>query len=95
MAVSVRMDPLLERELDVAARRRGITKSQFIVEAVEKALGRRNPHELMQQLKANEDAQYPGAREAFADVERAYETAASRARLKARLRNKHGIGGTR
>ena len=34
MAVSVRMDPLLEKELELAARRQGITKSQFIVDAV-------------------------------------------------------------
>ncbi|MGD9550944.1 MAG: toxin-antitoxin system HicB family antitoxin [Burkholderiaceae bacterium] len=35
MAVSVRMDPLLEKELALAAKRQGITKSQFIIEAVE------------------------------------------------------------
>lgn len=46
MAVSVRMDPLLEKELEQAAKRRGITKSQFIVEAVERSLGRNNPGEL-------------------------------------------------
>lgn len=46
MAVSVRMDPLLESELAQAAKRRGISKSQFIVEAVERALGRNNPGEL-------------------------------------------------
>lgn len=46
MAVSVRMDPLLEKEMEQAAKRRGITKSQFIVEAVERALGRKNPGEL-------------------------------------------------
>jgi len=46
MAVSVRMDPLLEKEMTQAAKRRGITKSQFIVEAVERALGRNNPGEM-------------------------------------------------
>ncbi len=46
MAVSVRMDPMLEKEMEQAAKRRGITKSQFIVEAVERALGRKNPGEL-------------------------------------------------
>ena len=46
MAVSVRMDPLLEKEMAQAAKRRGITKSQFIVEAVERALGRHNPSEM-------------------------------------------------
>ncbi|WP_198970307.1 ribbon-helix-helix domain-containing protein [Xylophilus sp. ASV27] len=50
MAVSVRMDPLLEKELELAARRQGVTKSQFIVEAVERALGRKNPAALYHQV---------------------------------------------
>lgn len=95
MAVSVRMDPLLERELDAAAKRRGITKSQFIVEAVERALGRRDPYRLMQQLQAEESIKYPKAAEAFASYEQEYETDASRKQLVARLRKKHGVGGTR
>ena len=44
MAVSVRMEPLLERELEQAARRQGVTKSQFIIAAVERALGRKDVH---------------------------------------------------
>ena len=47
MAVSVRMDPTLEQELDSAAKRQGITKSQFIVDAVERALGRKDPYRLL------------------------------------------------
>ena len=53
MAVSVRMDPLLERELEAAARLQGMTKSQFIIDAVERALGRKNPYELL--LKVREE----------------------------------------
>lgn len=53
MAVSVRMDPVLERELEAAARRQGLTKSQFIVDAVERALGRKNPYDLL--LQAQEE----------------------------------------
>ena len=30
MVMSVRMDPLLEKELELAAQRQGITKSQFV-----------------------------------------------------------------
>ena len=52
MAVSVRMDPTLEQELDSAAKRQGITKSQFIVDAVERALGRKDPYRLL--LKVQE-----------------------------------------
>lgn len=48
MAVSVRMQPLLEKELELAARRQGITKSQFIILAVERALGRKDPANLYQ-----------------------------------------------
>lgn len=47
MAVSVRMDPLLEQELEHAAKRQGLTKSQFIVDAVERALGRKDPYQLL------------------------------------------------
>ena len=54
MAVSVRMNPLLEKELELAAKRRGITKSQFIIEAVERSLGRRDPYQLMVDLQAEE-----------------------------------------
>ena len=55
MAVSVRMDPLLEKQLEQAAKRQGVTKSQFIIDAVERALGRKNPYELMLTLKAEEE----------------------------------------
>jgi len=51
MAVSVRMDPLLEKDLEQAARRQGITKSQFIVDAVQHALGRKNPYDLLLQVQ--------------------------------------------
>ncbi|MEO6279559.1 CopG family transcriptional regulator [Roseateles sp.] len=50
MAVSVRMDPLMEKELELAAKRKGVTKSQFIIEAVERALGRKDPAALYQQV---------------------------------------------
>lgn len=57
MAVSVRMEPLLERELEQAARRQGVTKSQFIIAAVERALGRKDPAQLYHQVM-EEAAQY-------------------------------------
>jgi predicted DNA-binding protein len=50
MAVSVRMDPLMEKELELAAKRQGITKSQFIIDAVERALGRKDPAALYRQV---------------------------------------------
>lgn len=50
MAVSVRMDPLMEKALELAAKRQGITKSQFIIDAVERALGRKDPAVLYRQV---------------------------------------------
>lgn len=93
MAVSVRMDPLLERELEAAAKRRGITKSQFIIDAVERALGRKNPYELMMALKAEEQrGTYGPAPAPGASTEISYDTDASKAALLAKLKAKHGVG---
>jgi len=75
MAVSVRMDPLLEKQLERAAKRQGITKSQFIIDAVERSLGRKNPYELMLALKAEEEQRAYGsnANPAEAAVAQAFE----------------------
>lgn len=93
MAVSVRMDPMLERELEIAAKRLGKTKSQFIIDAVERSLGRKNPYELMQRLVAEEKA---GAYGPLPPKKRSrelpYDTDASKQALRARLRAKHGVG---
>ena len=91
MAVSVRMDPLLEKQLEHAAKRQGVTKSQFIVDAVERALGGRNPYELLLTLKAEEARSPYGAQaKAFANVEQPYDTDASRATIVRKLQTKHG-----
>lgn len=104
MAVSVRMDPLLEKELELAAQRRGVTKSQFIIDAVEKALGRRDAFALMESLTAEEEARYygPNAKpadkkvaKAFAAHEQPYATVASRKQLVDHLKKKHGVGSSR
>jgi RHH-type rel operon transcriptional repressor/antitoxin RelB len=97
MAVSVRMDPLLERELELVAKRQGVTKSQFIIDAVERALGRKNPYDLMLSLKAEEAARVydvsPPEEEAKAD--QPYETEAARAAVINKLKGKHFGGSTR
>lgn len=96
MAVSVRMDPLLEKELDLAAKREGKTKSQFIIDAVERALGRKNPYELMQRLIAEEQSGIYGATLDPADSrEQAYDTDTSKKVLRAKLKAKHGVGRAR
>ncbi|MEO7854756.1 MAG: hypothetical protein ABIR94_21270 [Rubrivivax sp.] len=96
MTVSVRMEPLLERELEAAAKRLGKTKSQFIIDAVERALGRKNPYGLMQRLLAEEQAGVYGPMpDARKSREQPYETDAAKKALRARLRAKHGVGSAR
>ena len=92
MAISVRMDPLLEQELATAAKRLGVTKSQFIIDSVERALGRKNPFELMQRLQAEETQAGYAISEAFKGGEQPYDTDLSRQQLLARLKDKHGAG---
>ncbi len=93
MAISVRVDPLLERELELAAKRRGVTKSQFIVDAIELALGRKNAYELMLNLKTEEERSAGSLGKAFKGTEMPYETAASRNALVSKLKDKHRAGG--
>ncbi|GAB4211125.1 MAG: hypothetical protein Fur007_00730 [Rhodoferax sp.] len=85
MAVSVRMEPLLERELELAAKRRGISKSQFIVEAVERALERKDPAELYRKVM-EEMANYQIGTDVDADgpVERAPHKQALHDKLRAK-----------
>ena len=96
MAVSVRMNPLLEKELELAAKRRGITKSQFIIDAVERSLGRKNPHELMLALQAEEaSGVYAVTPEPRAPGEFSYGingADAARAFIVRKLKTKHGSG---
>ena len=93
MAVSVRMNPLMEKELELAAKRKGMTKSQFIIDAVERALGRKDPYALMMQLKGEEARpEYQALAKVFEGEELPYETEKSRAALIARLKAKHGLG---
>lgn len=59
MAVSVRLEPMLEKELELTAKRMGVTKSQFIVSALERALGRKNPYELLLKVHSQGHEQLP------------------------------------
>lgn len=101
MAISVRMDPLLENELTLAAKRKGVTKSQFVIEAVERSLGRRNPYELMTALTAEEERRAYGPQanpaeqavaQAYEGYEQPYDTERSREQLLSKLQAKHGVG---
>lgn len=99
MTVSVRMDPLLEKEMELAAKRKGLTKSQFVINAVQMALGKRDPHALMKAIVAEEEqrAYGPAAQageravaQSFEGYEQPYDSAASRAQLLDKLKAKHG-----
>jgi len=47
MAISVRLDPTLETRAAEESRRLGITKSEFVKDALERVLGLKNPAELL------------------------------------------------
>ncbi|MFT4243471.1 MAG: hypothetical protein QM569_14460 [Acidovorax sp.] len=81
MAVSVRMDPLMEKELELAAKRQGVTKSQFIIAAVERALGRKDPAALYHRVM--EEAATYRIGQGAADEDLSPHKAALRASLRA------------
>ena len=45
------MDALLIKHLEVEAKRLGMTRSQFIIDSVERALGRKDPYKLLLQVQ--------------------------------------------
>lgn len=53
MAISVRLDPILEARLNQEVRRLGITKSEFVKDTLERALGLKNPAALLKQVRSN------------------------------------------
>ena len=89
MTVSVRMNPLLEKELELAAKRQGVTKSQFIVDAVERALGRKDSYQLLQQVR-EEFAEYRVARDsAEGDATNDADGLSTSERLRSKLESRH------
>lgn len=87
VTVSLRIDDLLEKRISLAARAQGVTRTQFLINAAELALGERQPYSLMQALKAQqEQAPYEATPEA------PYDTDAARAALIDKLKAKHGVG---
>jgi RHH-type rel operon transcriptional repressor/antitoxin RelB len=50
MALSVRLDPLLESRVEQEARRRGISKSEFVKDVLERVLGLKNPSAIYSQI---------------------------------------------
>lgn len=52
MPMSVRLDATLEARVEEEARRRGVTKSAFVIDALERALGLRNPARLLREIRS-------------------------------------------
>ena len=67
MAVSVRLDPVIEAKLTQQANLLGITKSAFIQDAIERVLGMKNPAALLPEVRGGGKL---GRRDASAKVSR-------------------------
>ena len=67
MAVSVRLDPVIEAKLTQQAKLLGITKSEFIKDAIERVLGLKNPAVLLHEVRSGGKL---GRRDASAYVSR-------------------------
>ena len=52
MALSVRLKPEVEARIEQEARRLGITKSEFVKDALERVLGLKNPSEVLKQIRS-------------------------------------------
>lgn len=76
MAMSVRLDPTLETRVEQESRRLGVSKSEFVKDALERVLGLKNPADL---LKAVRSGKAMGNPQASLNVS---------ARMKAKLRAK-------
>ena len=67
MAVSVRLDPVIEAKLTQQAQLLGITKSDFIKDAIERVLGLKDPAALLREVRSGAKL---GREDASADVSR-------------------------
>ena len=52
MPLSVRLEPAIEARIEQEARRLGVSKSEFVKDALERVLGLKNPSELLQQVRS-------------------------------------------
>lgn len=95
MALSVRLDPLLEKEVELAAKRQGVTKTQFVIDALHLKLGKRNAYELMQTMIAEEERRYGKHVPSPGDFEGPYSADKARTYIRKKLEKKHGLRGAR
>jgi hypothetical protein len=76
VALSVRLDPVLEARVEEETKRLGISKSDLVKDALELRLGLKNPYDLLRRVRSGTPAVDPAASEGTG------------ARLKAKLRAK-------
>ncbi len=76
MTLTVRLDAALETKVDQEARRLGITKSEFVKDALERVLGLKDPAALLRAVRSRRPM---GNRDASENVS---------ARMRAKLRAK-------
>jgi hypothetical protein len=69
--LSVRLDPVLEARLEQEARRRRVTKSEVVIDALERVLGLRNPDRLLDQVCSYSPGPDPTASERTGEKVRA------------------------
>ena len=61
MTLSVRLDPLLEARVEEESRRRGVSKSEVVKDALERVLGLKNPRVLLDQVYSGTPMHRPDA----------------------------------
>ena len=71
MAVSVRLDPVIEARLTQQASLLGVTKSDFIKDVLERVLGLKNPAALLRDVRSGRKL---GGKDASANVSRLIKT---------------------
>ncbi len=71
MAVSVRLDPVIEARLTQQASLLGVTKSDFIKDVLERVLGLKNPAALLRDVRSGRKL---GRKDASANVSRLIKT---------------------
>jgi predicted transcriptional regulator len=61
MAMSIRLDPALETRVNQEARRLGLTKSEFVKDALQRVLGLKSPARLLAAVRSGSPMGDPGA----------------------------------
>jgi hypothetical protein len=67
MSLSIQLKPALEAEIAREAKRLGITEAEFVNNTLERALGLKNPYELLLQVRGGTPTGDPSASENTGD----------------------------